>query len=365
MSEDIVVVGAGIMGSAIARELAGAGRSVHLLERSIPGAEASSVAAGILAPLVEHEAGALRDFSVFSRDAYGPLAAALKEETGIDVGLVRCGVLSVALDEAGAERLAAARVPGAELVTGTEARAIEPALADEVRAALVLSDEGQVDPPRVLAALVRSAEQRGVRVTSGAAVLGLHRRGDRIVGVETDRGTVHGAEIVLAAGAWTSLVPGLPRALAGAVRPVRGQLVRAELRAPVARRIVFAEHAYVVSRPDGRVVCGATMEEAGFAKEVTLGAVAQLAAQATRVLPALASARFVNADVSFRPASVDGMPLIGPAGLDGLWLATGHFRNGILLAPATAALVAAQICGTTPPCDATPFDPRRLGGASR
>lgn len=363
MSEDVVIVGAGIMGSAIARELARAGRSVHVLEKSIPGAEASSVAAGILAPLFEHEAGALRALGVLSRDAYATLAEALKEETGIDIGFVRCGVLSVAFDD-GADGLATSAGAGIERLTGAEARALEPALSDRVRAASLMRDEGQVDPPRVLSALVRSAERSGVRVTSGAAVRGLVRKGDRVVGVETDRGPVQAEHVVLAAGAWTSLVPGLPRALASAVRPVRGQLVRAELRAPIARRIVFAEHAYVVSRPDGRVVCGATMEEAGFTKEVTLGAVGTLASQAVRVMPGLSSARFVDADVSFRPASIDGLPLIGPSGIDGLWLATGHFRNGILLAPTTASLIAAQITGGALPCDPRPFDPRRLGEAA-
>jgi glycine oxidase len=364
MSADVVIVGAGIMGSAIARELTRAGRSVHLLEKSIPGAEASSVAAGILAPQIEHDAGPLRELGMQSREAYARLAGALKDETGIDIGFVRCGVLSVALDEAGAASLAGSRIAGVEQITGRQARALEPALSDGVCAAVLLPDEAQVDPPRVLSALVRSAEKLGARVTSGAAVRRLVREGDRVVGVETDRGIVHAEHVVLAAGAWTSLVPGLPRALAAAVRPVRGQLVRAELRAPIARRIVFAEHAYIVSRPDGRVVCGATMEEVGFAKEVTLGAVGALASQAVHVLPGLASARFVDADVSFRPASIDGMPLIGPSGLEGLWLATGHFRNGILLAPATASLIAAQIAVGERACEVGPFDPRRLGEAA-
>ncbi len=362
MSEDVVVVGAGIMGSAIARELARAGRSVRVLEKSIPGAEASSVAAGILAPLVEHADGALRVLGCASRDAYATLADVLREETGIDIGFVRSGALRVALDEAGARALSLLET--GEPMSGARARELEPALAEAVCGAVLLADEAHVDPPRVLSALVRAAERLGVRVTSGAAVRGLLRRGDRIVGVETDQGDVHAEHVVLAAGAWTSLVPGLPRVLGTAVRPVRGQLVRAELRAPIARRIVFAEHAYLVSRPDGRVVCGATMEEAGFVKEVTLGAVAALASHAVSVMPGLASARFVEADVSFRPASIDGLPLIGPSGLDGLWLATGHFRNGILLAPATATMIASMIAGTAPAHDPRPFDPRRLGGSA-
>jgi glycine oxidase len=350
---EVVIVGAGIMGSAIARELARAGRDVHVLEKSIPGAEASSVAAGILAPHVEHAEGPLHALGRASRDAYETLARTLRDETGIDVGFARSGVVQVVSEDAGAAR--------GELLDGPRARLLEPALASDVRAAIHLPDEAQVDPPRVLRALVRSAELAGARFTSGAAVRGLARRGDRVVGVETDRGVVHGEHVVLAAGAWTSMVPGLPRALASAVRPVRGQLLRVELRAPIARHIVFGDDVYVVPRADGRVVVGATMEDAGFAKEVTLGAVATLSAHATRLVPGLAAARFVEADVSFRPASIDGLPLIGRTALDGLWLATGHFRSGILLAPATASMIASMILGTQPACDPSPFDPRRLG----
>ena len=364
MKDDVLIVGAGIMGSAIARELARAGCSVRVLEKSIPGAEASSVAAGILAPDVEHDEGPLHALGCASREAYASLADVLREETGIDIGFVRSGVMKVATDESELARLSSPRGASAETLDGARARELEPALSDIVRGALLLPDEAQVDPPRVLSALVRSAERAGARFTSGAAVRGLSRVGDRIVGVETDQGIVHAAHVVLAAGAWTSLVPGLPRVLATAVRPVRGQLVRASLRAPITKRIVFADHVYLVPRNDGRVICGATMEEAGFAKEVTLGAIATLASQAVRIVPELSGARFTDADVSFRPASIDGLPLIGPSGLPGLWLATGHFRNGILLAPATATMIASSIMGRAEIHDARPFDPRRLGGSA-
>lgn len=362
MIDDVVIVGAGILGSAIARLLAGAGRRVRVLEKSIPGAEASSVAAGILAPLVEHDEGPLRTLGVASRDAYAALADELLDETGIDIGFVRSGVLAIPREGRSPAQLAFGA--SGESLSGDEARRIEPALAESIHAALWLREEAQVEPPRVLRAFVRSAEARGARFTSGAAVTGLTRVGDRVVGVDTDRGTIPAGQVVLAAGAWTSLVPGLPRVLETAVRPVRGQLVRAELPQPIARHIVFAEHAYIVPRPDGRVICGATMEEAGFAKESTLGAVGALATHATRVMPGLAAARFVEAAVNFRPASVDGLPLIGPSGVPDLWIASGHFRNGILLAPATAQIVASSILGTKPHHDAAPFDPRRLGARS-
>jgi glycine oxidase len=362
MSEtaDVVIVGAGIVGSTIARALARAGRRVRVLEKSIPGAEASSVAAGILAPLVEHDAGPLRALGVRSREQYAQLAPILAAETGIDIGFVRSGVMRVALD---APQAAALHVPEgteAKRLDGDEARRREPGLSPAVVAAIDLPLEAQVEAPRVLRAMVASAERAGAHFTSGAAVRGLVHRGGRVIGVDTDQGEVHAEHVVVAAGAWTSLVPGLPSIYARAVRPVRGQVVRAELRASLARRIVFAEGVYVVPRPDGRVVLGATMEEVGFSKENTIGGVARLTSAATHVLPALADARFVEADVSFRPASSDGLPLLGPAGPDGLWLAAGHFRNGILLAPVTGEILAAQITGEKLDLDAAPFDPRRL-----
>jgi glycine oxidase len=365
--EDVVIVGAGVMGCSIARRLAQRGHRVRVLERSIPGAEASSVAAGILAPLVEHEeSGPMRSFGVASRELHASMAEALREETGLDVGFVRSGVLQIALDEASASALdrTTAALVGArfEKLDPRLAREREPAVSEAVRLAIDLPDEAQVEPKILLRALALSAERAGARFSSGVAVRGLKLQGERVVGIETDDGLVPCAHAIIAAGSWTSLVPGLSTAHARAIRPVRGQLVHVELRAPIFRRIVFGEGAYVVPRRDGRVVCGATSEEAGFSKEVTLGGVLDVGARAVRLVPGLASARFVAPDVSFRPASSDGLPLIGPAGPDGLWLATGHFRNGILLAPATAELVSAMVSGETTalPIDPSAFDPRRM-----
>ncbi len=363
---DVVIVGAGVMGCSIARRLAQRGRSVRVLERSIPGAEASSVAAGILAPLVEHEeAGPMRALGVLSRELHAAWSEALRDETGLDVGFVRSGVMEVALDDASAARLESslhARGERFERLDGRLARAREPAISEEVRIAIDLPDEAQVEPKVLLRALALSAERAGARFSSGVSVRGLRIRGERVVGVETDDGLVPCAHAIVAAGSWTSLVPGLSTAHARAVRPVRGQLLHVELRGPICRRIVFGDGAYVVPRRDGRVVCGATSEEAGFAKEVTLAGVLDVGARAVRLVPGLASARFAVPDVSFRPASSDGLPLVGPAGPEGLWLATGHFRNGVLLAPATAELVSAMVSGEACPLpiDPSPFDPRRM-----
>jgi glycine oxidase len=338
-----------------------------VLERSIPGAEASSVAAGILAPLVEHdEPGPMRALGIASRELHATTSQALREETGLDVGFVRSGVMQLALDDDAAARLertaAQVRDGRIEKLDARLAREREPAITESVRLAIDLPEEAQVEPKVLLRALALSAERAGARFSSGVSVRGLRIEGERVRGIETDDGLVPCAHAIIAAGSWTSLVPGLSSAHARAIRPVRGQLLHVELRAPICRRIVFGDGAYVVPRRDGRVVCGATSEEVGFSKEVTLAGVLDVGARAARLVPGLAAARFVMPDVSFRPASSDGLPLIGPAGPSGLWLATGHFRNGILLAPATAELVSAMVSGEpcALPIDASTFDPRRM-----
>ncbi|WP_236604011.1 glycine oxidase ThiO [Sandaracinus amylolyticus] len=364
-SPDVVVIGGGVMGCAIALRLATRGLRPVVLERSVPGAEASSVAAGILAPRIEHgEPGVATRCGVRSRELHERLAEELRERAGVDVGFRRCGAMIVATDDEDRleSRARSLRDGGAaaEHLDADEARRREPELGPAVRGAIDLPEEAQVEPPVLLRALAIAAERAGARFRSGATVRGVRTEGARITGVLVDDGTIDAGHVVVAAGSWTALVPGLP-APAQVVRPIRGQLVHTERRPCIASRIVFGAGGYVVPRPDGRVVCGATMEDAGFAKEVTLGGVATVIARATRVFPALADAPLVSSAVNFRPASPDELPLVGPAGPEGLWLATGHHRNGILLAPLTAVLIAEMIAeGATSIPDAAALDPRRF-----
>lgn len=347
----VIVIGGGVMGCATALALARRGvRDVVVLERAVPGAEASSAAAGMLAAQLESTSAADRARYVRAREDYAPWAAELRDLTGLDVGFRRSGLLALAGDAAAHAALAADVVAQcaeglrAEIVDAAGARAIEPELGPEIAGAAWFADEAQVEPPKLLRALASAVARAGVTVTQGKTVTSLLEEGDACRGVALDGGEVlRGDAVVLAAGSWSSLVRGVPAALPP-VRPVRGQLVLLEERPPRLSRIVFSGHAYVVPRGDGRVVCGSTMEDVGHRREVTAEGVQGILASAIRIAPALAGAELSRAWCNFRPHA-EGGPQVGPSPLPGLFLATGHHRNGILLAKATADDVARAVVG--------------------
>jgi glycine oxidase len=351
----IVIVGGGVMGCATALELANRGiRDIVVLERAVPGAEASSAAAGMLAAQLESRDEAELVEYVRARESYSGWAVSLREATGIDIAHRRSGLLSIARTEKDLERarhdVEAQRAWGlrAEVVEGARARAIERELCDGIAGAAYYPDEAQVDPPQLLRALVVAATRAGVVMRAGTTVARLVTEGDRCVGVDlTPAETLRADAVVLAAGSWSSLVPGVPADLPR-VRPVRGQLVMLEERPPRAATIVFEGHSYVVPRGDGRVVCGSTMEDVGHRREVTAAGVQAILGAAIAVMPRLGEAELVRSWCNFRPAvaSPTGAPLVGASALPGLFLATGHHRNGILLAKVTAEAVADAISGS-------------------
>ena len=337
------------MGCATALALAERGADAVVLERAVPGAEASSAAAGILGAQVElHGKGDDAAFFVRARDAWGPWARELRETTGIDVGWRACGVMRVAFAPEQAEQLAREvawqREKGlrSELVDGARARQIEPVLAEGVTAAAHFPDDAQVDPQALLRALM-AALSRHPRITvrSGATVERLLVERDRCTGVKLDDDVLHADATVLAAGSWSSLIPGVPAGMP-VVRPVRGQMVLLDERPPRARTIVFGAGGYVVPRGDGRVLCGSTMEHAGFRKEVTAVGVHTILGSALACVPSLGAAQVIGTWSNFRPHA-EGGALVGASELPGLFLATGHHRNGILLSKITAEEVAAAI----------------------
>ena len=346
---DVVVVGGGPIGLACAWRARQRGLEVVVLERDRAGSGAASVAAGRLAPTTEADfgEGELLRLNLDSLKAYPPFVAELEAETGVEVGLLPCGTLSVALERDGAEELR--RVErlyeqmglAAERLLPSEARRLEPGLAPGVAAGLLVPGELAVDPRRLVQALAAA-----VPVVEGAEATAALLDGGRIVGVRTSAGDFHGEQVVVACGAWGA--PWLPERARPEVRPVKGEVLilrGAEGLLRRSLRSVGAHHVYLVPRGDGRIVVGATSLERGFDATVTAGGVLELLREAYRVLPEVAELELLEARASFRPGTADNRPIVGPGALEGLILATGHYRNGILLTPLTADAVADLLVG--------------------
>jgi glycine oxidase len=343
------VIGAGVAGLATAWRAARRGLRVLVVDRGGPGSGASSVAAGMLAPVTEADFGEdeLLRLNLESAALWPGFAAELEERTGMPTGYVRCGALAVAVDRDDAEEYARMhelqRSLGLEArrLIPSDARRMEPGLAPRIAAAIEAPEEAQVDPVAVIRALTRAFEDAGGELAL-AEVTAL-RGGERVGGVETSIGAIDAGAVVLAAGAWSAALDPAVR-----VRPVKGQLLHLRVRrggAPLAARIVRTPRCYVVPRPDGRVVVGATSEERGFDTQIDAGAVHRLLEAAWEVLPDVWELEFEGALAGLRPGTPDNRPLIGAAPRAGLFYATGHYRNGVLLAPVTAERVAAAVSG--------------------
>jgi glycine oxidase len=369
---DVAVIGAGTIGTAIAWRCAQRGLDVVLLG---DGAGAWRTAAGMLAPITELHYAETPLFRL-SRDSlarYPDFVAELEECSGRPVGFWPCGTLSTAWDAADLAALrdlhAFGRSVGADaqLLTGRELRELEPALSPGLPGGLLASEDHQVDPRALHAALTTAAERAGVRVVRGRASL---RTSDgRATGVAVDGAELAAGTVVLAAGAWSGTVAGVPPEFAAPVRPVKGQTLRLRLPGPprlthVVRASVKGTPVYLVPRADGRIVIGASVEEVGFDLSPRAGAVYELLRDALTVLPELGEAQFEDVCTGLRPGSPDNAPLIGPSGLPGLVHASGHFRNGILLTPVTADAVAAHVVDGALPDVVRPFAPTRFIGAT-
>lgn len=371
---ECAVVGGGVIGLAVAWRAAQRGLRVTVLDAGEPGAWRQ--AAGMLAPVTEAEYGeqALLELGLRSAEAFPAFAAELAEASGRDPGHRAKGTLVVARDPdeaAELERLLAFRrslgLP-VERLRPSQARRAEPALAPTVRLALDVPGDHAVDPRKLVAALAEAVRRAGGTVRERAPVAGLRVEGERVTGVVLTSGEALSAgQVVVAAGAWAGRLGGLPEGARVPVRPVKGQVLR--LRDPrgpgLVDRTIRTREAYLVPRGDGRYVLGATVEERGWDTAPTAGAVFELVRDAAEVVPGVLELEVEELGVGLRPGSPDNLPAIGPGALDGLVWATGHYRNGILLAPVTAALVAGVLAGEELPEWARACAPERFGPALR
>jgi glycine oxidase len=347
---DVAIIGGGVIGCAIAYYLSREGARVVVLERGLIGGEASGAAAGMLAPLAEsHGPSAFLDLCLASHRLFPDLTDALRAETGVDVEYVPSGMLRVAYSEAEETSLRSQfewqdRLGmGVRRIDGEGARGLEPLLSRRVRGALYSPLEHQVNPGKLVQGLARAAEAHGAVIRQETPVAGLVRRGRRVTGVRLAHETLLADNVVLAAGPWTKRLAAT-LGVRVPVKPVRGQMLALGGGPPPVRHIVWGPKGYVVPKPNGFVFVGATVEDVGYRKSTTKRGLASLRRMANALVPAFGYAAHVDAWAALRPGSADGLPILGAApGWDGLWVASGHYRNGILLSPITGQLMARSI----------------------
>jgi glycine oxidase len=367
-SADIIIVGAGVVGCSVAYHLALMGvKGILVLDRGQIGGEASGAAAGMLAPQCEAAGpGPFLDLCLAARRYYERLAPELKERTRIDIEYLRWGILYLLDNEGGqaAEgRYGWQRGLGlnVERLTPEEVLKLEPGLTKEVGGALFFPDDHHVNNTELVRALAQASRSHGVRIVEGCTVSGFIYDGDRVAGIRTPDESYTAGHIVLCTGAWSRQL-GVLLGRRIPVEPARGQMLYAELRDPPLRHPVWGKGGYLVPRLNGGLIVGSTVEYVGFEKSVTLNGIRQLSELALALLPGLAEQPFTRAWAGLRPHARDGFPIIGPlADLDGLFIATGHFRNGILLGPLTGRLVSELILGEKLSFPLEAFSPKRFG----
>jgi glycine oxidase len=349
-SRRIVIVGGGVIGLSVAWRIAreGAAWRVLLLDADRAGEGTSRVSAGMIAPIAEagFEDPEFIRFARLSRERYRSFVEEISTDAGTPVWLGEEGSIIVAIhrDDVEAMRRVYEHRRHAELpvewLSGTQARELEPTLTPRVSAAMWIAYDGQVNTRALLPALVRACVKRGVEVREGARVARVIIDDGAVAGVEVNGEGVEADVVVLAAGAWSGTIAGLPEDVVPAVRPIRGQILRLKRTHDFAtRHVVRGPRAYLLPKDDGTVVVGATQEEAGFDATATAGGIKTILENAWEMVPSIYDLPIERVEVGLRPGTRDHLPLIGPTRVRGLVMATGHFRHGILFAPATADAV--------------------------
>lgn len=351
---DVAVIGGGIIGSSVAFELAAEKLRVTLLDRQKPGLEASWAAAGMLSPGPHSPADdPLVPFARESFHLYPKFVEAIEDASGMKIEFARPGALEI-FSGAGAEAerdrfLAIHRrfALDVESVSIDHARKLEPSLGPIAQAAAWLSDEATVAPRSLMNALLEGARNRGVELRADSPVSSLFLEGQRCAGVSVGAERLTASLVVLAAGCYSGQAFNGNRSVCPIpTKPVRGQMVALRHSGLNLQRVLRSSKGYVVPRRDGRVIAGSTLEDAGFEKHVTPEGVNQIMEAARELVPALSGAEIVDTWSGLRPGTPDNLPIIGPTDIEGLFVATGHYRNGILLAPATAKAMKQLILGS-------------------
>jgi glycine oxidase len=346
---DVIVVGAGLIGLSIAFELAERGAGVRVYDRAEPARAASWAGAGMLAPYTERITNeSLLAFCATSLGEYPDFVTRIRDASGIDAHLRLDGVLYAAFESGEMQALRQhaeqlqSRGVRCELIDRERILAVEPWLGAGLAGGLLKHDEGHVDNRRLGRALAAACEARGIRVEQSFS-MEVECDSRRVLGVRTDRGFNGARAVINACGAWAAQLRGVPESCVPPIEPIKGQMIALNIPSGFVRRATWIPGAYLVPRDDGRLLIGATVESSGFDERVTAEGVHELLHAALNAAPSLGSFTITESWAGLRPATPDGLPLLGTTELEGFFLATGHYRNGILLAPATARSIADAI----------------------
>lgn len=362
---DAVVAGGGVIGAAIALELAGAGLKVGVYDAREPGREASWASAGMISPVPESQAMAsLLPISIASVDRYPEFIARVEELSGQKVGYRKGGALDVFLSGEKQDKIAQIleqhRSAGlrADALNGQQACELEPALTSEVRAAVLRPDEASLDNRLFTQATLEAARRKGVAIHPGNGAKGLLTDGRICKGLQVETGNVEARWTIIAAGCFSAGIEGA--AVYAPVTPAKGQMVALRCDSVRLQRDLWNEHTYLVPRTDGRIIAGATIEYEGFDRSVTAAGMKTILTGAISLVPALQKARIEETWAGLRPDTPDHLPILGPTDQNGLLIATGHFRSGILLTPITAQLIREWVTTEKVSVDWSAFSPMRF-----
>jgi glycine oxidase len=365
---DAIIAGGGLIGSAIALELARNELHVALFDSQEPGHEASWASAGILSPAPENPGMiSLVPIGKTSLAMYSEFIAQVEELSGIATGYRTKGTVEALFSRHAREELntivALHRGLGlkAEAISAKEAREMEPALSEEIEAAVLRPEEASVDNRQLSKSLIEAAKLSGAEIHAGAAVEAIWREGSRCRGVVVQGERISAKHTIVAAGSFSSQIAGAGEY--APVQPAKGQMVSLRCDSAQIERVLWSERIYLVPRNDGRILCGATVEHVGFDKTVTAGGIHSNLDAAIELAPVLARAHVEETWAGLRPDTPDHLPILGPTDLEGLLIATGHFRSGVLLTPITAKLIGEFVAQKTPSVDWEKFSPLRFKAA--